>query len=55
MVITAITLETAAAALAALPDAELTQVFTARSKKAGGSRLLMAQNPAMIIRAGGAP
>jgi precorrin-6Y C5,15-methyltransferase (decarboxylating) len=53
MAITAITLETAAAALAALPDAELTQVFTARSKKAGGSRLLMAQNPVMIISAGG--
>jgi precorrin-6Y C5,15-methyltransferase (decarboxylating) len=53
MVITAITLETAAAALAALPDAELTQIFAARSKKAGGSRLLMAQNPVMIIRAGG--
>jgi precorrin-6Y C5,15-methyltransferase (decarboxylating) len=53
MVITAITLETATAALSALPDAELTQVFTARSKKAGESRLLMAQNPVMIISAGG--
>jgi precorrin-6Y C5,15-methyltransferase (decarboxylating) len=55
MVIAAISLETAAAALAVLPDAELTQVFAARSKKAGGSRLLMAQNPVMIIRAGGTP
>jgi precorrin-6Y C5,15-methyltransferase (decarboxylating) len=55
LVVTAITLETAAAALAALPDAELTQVFTARSKKAGGSRLLLAQNPVMIISAGGTP
>jgi precorrin-6Y C5,15-methyltransferase (decarboxylating) len=55
MVITAISLETASAALAALPDAELTQVFTARAKKAGESRLLMAQNPVMIISAGGTP
>jgi precorrin-6Y C5,15-methyltransferase (decarboxylating) len=53
MVITAITLETAGAAAAALPGAELTQVFTARAKKAGGSRLFMAQNPVMIISAGG--
>jgi precorrin-6Y C5,15-methyltransferase (decarboxylating) len=49
MVVTAITLETAAAALDALPNAELTQIFAARSKKAGESRLLMAQNPVMII------
>lgn len=55
MVITAVSLETAALALAALPDAELTQVFAARSKKAEGSRLLLAQNPVMIIRAGGMP
>jgi precorrin-6Y C5,15-methyltransferase (decarboxylating) len=53
MAITAITLETAAAALAVLPGAELTQVFAARSKKVGGSNLLLAQNPVMIISAGG--
>jgi precorrin-6Y C5,15-methyltransferase (decarboxylating) len=55
MVIAAITLETAAAALAVLPEAELTQVFAARTKKAGASRLLLAQNPVMIISAGGTP
>jgi precorrin-6Y C5,15-methyltransferase (decarboxylating) len=55
VVITAITLETAAAALSALPGAELTQVFAARAKKAGESRLLVAQNPVMIISAGGTP
>jgi precorrin-6Y C5,15-methyltransferase (decarboxylating) len=53
LVISAITLETAAAAMVALPDADLTQVFAAGSKKAGGSHLLLARNPAMIISAGG--
>jgi precorrin-6Y C5,15-methyltransferase (decarboxylating) len=54
MVVTAITLETAAAVLAAFPRAELTQLFAARTKKAGESHLLMAQNPVMIISVGDA-
>ncbi|GHV77004.1 bifunctional cobalt-precorrin-7 (C(5))-methyltransferase/cobalt-precorrin-6B (C(15))-methyltransferase [Spirochaetia bacterium] len=53
MVITAITLETAAAVLAALPQAELTQLSAARAKIAGKSHLLTAQNPVMVISAGG--
>ncbi|AEF86059.1 precorrin-6y C5,15-methyltransferase (decarboxylating) [Treponema primitia ZAS-2] len=53
IVITAITLETAAAALALLPGAELTQVSAARAKKAGDSHLFIGQNPVMIISAGG--
>jgi precorrin-6Y C5,15-methyltransferase (decarboxylating) len=54
MVITAITLETAAVVLAALPQAELTQLSAARAKMAGESHLLTAQNPVMVISAGGA-
>jgi precorrin-6Y C5,15-methyltransferase (decarboxylating) len=54
MVITAITLETAAAVLALLPQAELTQLSAARAKKAGESHLLTAQNPVMLISLGGA-
>jgi precorrin-6Y C5,15-methyltransferase (decarboxylating) len=53
IVITAITLETAAAALALLPEAELTQVSAARAKKVGDSHLLIGQNPVMIISVGG--
>jgi precorrin-6Y C5,15-methyltransferase (decarboxylating) len=53
MVLTAITLETTAAVLAALPQAELTQLSAARAKKAGESHLLTAQNPVMVISAGG--
>jgi precorrin-6Y C5,15-methyltransferase (decarboxylating) len=51
MVITAITLETAAAVLAALPQAELTQLSAARAKMAGKSHLFTAQNPVMVISA----
>jgi precorrin-6Y C5,15-methyltransferase (decarboxylating) len=53
LVVTAITLETAAAVLAAFPQAELTQLSTARTKKAGESHLLTAQNPVMVISVGG--
>jgi precorrin-6Y C5,15-methyltransferase (decarboxylating) len=53
IVVTAITLETAAAALDALPGAELAQISAARARKAGKSHLLMAQNPVMVISAGG--
>jgi precorrin-6Y C5,15-methyltransferase (decarboxylating) len=53
MVVTAITLETAAAVLAVLPQAELTQLSAARAKMAGESHLLTAQNPVMVISAGG--
>ena len=53
IVVTAITLETAAAVLALLPQAEKTQLSAARAKKAGDSHLLLAQNPVMILSAGG--
>jgi precorrin-6Y C5,15-methyltransferase (decarboxylating) len=52
IVVTAITVETAAAVLSAFPDAELTQLSVARSKRAGDSHLLMAQNPVMIMSIG---
>jgi precorrin-6B methylase 2 len=55
MVITAITVETAAAVLAVLPQAELTQLFATRTKPAGERHLLSAQNPVMIISVGGTP
>jgi precorrin-6Y C5,15-methyltransferase (decarboxylating) len=49
IVATAITIETASTLLSALPNSSLFQISAAEGRKAGGSRLLMAQNPVMII------
>jgi precorrin-6Y C5,15-methyltransferase (decarboxylating) len=49
IVATAVTIETAAELLAALPHAELTQISAAWGRKAGNRRLLIGQNPVMII------
>jgi len=59
IVVTAVTLETVPAAMAALAKAglepEIVQINAARSKKAGGVHLIEAQNPVTIISAGGRP
>lgn len=53
IVAAAVTIETAAILLAAFPNGSLTQVSAACGRKAGNSRLLIAENPVMIIRDAG--
>jgi precorrin-6Y C5,15-methyltransferase (decarboxylating) len=59
IVVTAVTIETAASASAAFEKAglrpELVQLNVARGRQAGKSRLMEAQNPVTILSAGGKP
>jgi precorrin-6Y C5,15-methyltransferase (decarboxylating) len=49
IVATAATIETVSTLLSALPKSSLFQISAAEGRKAGGSHLLVAQNPVMII------
>jgi precorrin-6Y C5,15-methyltransferase (decarboxylating) len=58
IVVTAVTIETASSVLAALSNAEISWVSVARGKAvggAGGSHLFTAQNPIIVVSAGGTP
>jgi precorrin-6Y C5,15-methyltransferase (decarboxylating) len=56
IVVTAVTLETASSALAALGNAEISLVSVARCKAVGDAgHLFTAQNPVMVVSSGGTP
>jgi precorrin-6Y C5,15-methyltransferase (decarboxylating) len=55
IVVSAVTLETSSAVLAAFPEAEVSWISVSRGKKVGECHLLSPQNPVMIITLGGTP